>query len=552
MKRRIFRATLLVVLAVLLLSGILISLILYRDYAQRYFRQIRDEAQTISLAMDQGADGQELLPALKARGAEALRITWVDGTGKVLYDSSTSPELMENHLNREEIAQALRSGEGQSVRKSSTLSRRTFYYACRLADGTVLRVSGEQASVWGILLEMMGLLGLVFLVALGLSLLLSYRVAARIVQPLNAMDPEHPELPESYDELSPLLRKLEAQHRQIEAQIRALRQREEEFAAVTEHMQEGILIVDPTGQVLQCNPAAERLLHAEGKHLEQLGAADPYAALSAAVRQGKSQVQSLSLNGRSYRLLANPAYDGRVLTGAVLVLLDVTEQEDRETLRREFTANVSHELRTPLTAISGFAELIAVGMAKEQDIPRFASHIHRESRRLLALIEDILRLSQLDEGSGGEKTSQRLDIIARSVAQQLSAVAEEKGLSFSLETTPVQVSGVARLLEEIIYNLCDNAIKYNVAGGSLRLFVGMEQALPTLRVSDSGIGIPTEEQERIFERFYRVDKSHSKAIGGTGLGLSIVKHAVQFHQATLHLESTVGKGTVITVQFPKI
>lgn len=550
MKRRIFRATLLVAVAVLLLSAVLVSFILYRDYEQKYFAQIRGEAQTISLALDQGAEGQVLLPALQARDAVDLRITWIDGEGRVLYDSSTQAEQMENHLDREEILAALRSGEGQSVRTSSTLSRRTFYYACRLSDGTVLRVSGEQASVWAILLEVLGFLSLAFLVALGMSLFLSYRVAARIVKPLNELDPERPELPRNYSELTPLLQKLSAQNRQIEAQICALRKREEEFSAVTEHMKEGLLIVDPAGRVLLSNPAAEALLHCRGKNLRELDEFELFDNLFLAVKQGSSGQYSLHVDGRSYRILANPAYDGRTLTGAVLVLLDVTEQESRETLRREFTANVSHELRTPLTAISGFAELIAEGVAKEQDVPRFASHIRRESRRLLSLIEDILRLSQLDEGNGGEKLPQRLDLIARSVAQQLSALAEDKGLEFTVETSPAQVQGVAHLLEEIIYNLCDNAMKYNVTGGSVSLFAGTVQGVPTLRVKDSGIGIPAGEQERIFERFYRVDKSHSKAIGGTGLGLSIVKHAVQFHGAKLRLESRVSRGTTVTVSFP--
>lgn len=554
MTKRIFTAILLVTVAILLLSSAVISVVLYEDFEAQFFNELKSEAHTIAVALESGLPAEEYLPALEPARVTDLRVTWVAANGDVLYDSDADETTMENHLAREEIAEALQNGYGDSTRNSATISKKTIYYACRLTDGTVLRVSGTQDSVFGILLNVLKPTAGVLLTAVLLALVLSYRVSKRVVRPLNELDLENPQKVETYDELTPLLEKISAQNRQIRTQMEQLRRSQEEFAAVTGHMSEGLLVIDAKMRLLFCNEAAKRLLHieqAETQSLLTVNRSAPFREAADNALQGKHAQESLTLDGRIYQLVANPAYDGETLTGAVLLLLDVTEREDRERLRREFTANVSHELRTPLTSISGFAELIREGLAKPEDIPRFADRICSESQRLLALIEDILRLSQLDEGgSVEEKTPQKLDELACSVVQQLAPVAKEKGISITADTAPCEVMGVRRILEELIYNLCDNAVKYNRPKGSVKVTAKPIDGCPTLIVADTGIGIPEAEQERVFERFYRVDKSHSKAIGGTGLGLSIVKHAAAFHNAEITMQSEVGKGTEIKLRFP--
>lgn len=554
MTKRIFTAILLVTVAILLLSSAVISVVLYEDFEAQFFNELKSEAHTIAVALESGLPAEEYLPALEPARVTDLRVTWVAANGDVLYDSDADETTMENHLAREEIAEALQNGYGDSTRNSATISKKTIYYACRLTDGTVLRVSGTQDSVFGILLNVLKPTAGVLLAAVLLALVLSYRVSKRVVRPLNELDLENPQKVETYDELTPLLEKISAQNRQIRTQMEQLRRSQEEFAAVTGHMSEGLLVIDAKMRLLFCNEAAKRLLHieqAETQSLLTVNRSAPFREAADNALQGKHAQESLTLDGRIYQLVANPAYDGETLTGAVLLLLDVTEREDRERLRREFTANVSHELRTPLTSISGFAELIREGLAKPEDIPRFADRICSESQRLLALIEDILRLSQLDEGgSMEEKTPQKLDELACSVVQQLAPVAKEKGISITADTAPCEVMGVRRILEELIYNLCDNAVKYNRPKGSVKVTAKPIDGCPTLIVADTGIGIPEAEQERVFERFYRVDKSHSKAIGGTGLGLSIVKHAAAFHNAEITMQSEVGKGTEIKLRFP--
>lgn len=554
MTKRIFTAILLVTVAILLLSSAVISVVLYEDFEAQFFNELKSEAHTIAVALESGLPAEEYLPALEPARVTDLRVTWVAANGDVLYDSDADETTMENHLAREEIAEALQNGYGDSTRNSATISKKTIYYACRLTDGTVLRVSGTQDSVFGILLNVLKPTAGVLLAAVLLALVLSYRVSKRVVRPLNELDLENPQKVETYDELTPLLEKISAQNRQIRTQMEQLRRSQEEFAAVTGHMSEGLLVIDAKMRLLFCNEAAKRLLHieqAETQSLLTVNRSAPFREAADNALQGKHAQESLTLDGRIYQLVANPAYDGETLTGAVLLLLDVTEREDRERLRREFTANVSHELRTPLTSISGFAELIREGLAKPEDIPRFADRICSESQRLLALIEDILRLSQLDEGgSVEEKTPQKLDELTCSVVQQLALVAKEKGISITADTAPCEVMGVRRILEELIYNLCDNAVKYNRPKGSVKVTAKPIDGCPTLIVADTGIGIPEAEQERVFERFYRVDKSHSKAIGGTGLGLSIVKHAAAFHNAEITMQSEVGKGTEIKLRFP--
>ena len=555
MTKRIFAAILLVTVTVLLLSAAAISAVLYEDFEAQFFTSLKSEAHTIAVALESGLRAEDYLPALKPSQVSDLRVTWVAADGSVLYDSDADAATMENHLAREEIAEALQNGYGDSTRDSATISKKTIYYACRLTDGTVLRVSGTQDSVAGVLLNALRPAVFVLLAAVLLALVLSYRVSKRVVRPLNALDLENPQAVETYDELTPLLEKISTQNRQIRAQMEQLRRSQEEFAAVTGHMSEGLLVIDTKMRLLFSNESARRLLHItprDGQSLLEVNRSAPFREAAQDALQGNHAQESLTLDGRIYQLVANPAYDGQTLTGAVPLLLDVTERADRERLRREFTANVSHELRTPLTSISGFAELIREGLAKPEDVPRFAGRICSEAQRLLSLIEDILRLSQLDEGDAvEEKTPQRLDELAASVAQRLAPVAQQQGITLTADTAPCEVMGVRRILEELIYNLCDNAVKYNRPQGTVRVTAKTVDGAPTLVVADTGIGIPKAEQERVFERFYRVDKSHSKAIGGTGLGLSIVKHAAAFHGAQLTLDSEPGQGTTITLRFPK-
>ena len=555
MTKRIFAAILLVTVTVLLLSAAAISAVLYEDFEAQFFTSLKSEAHTIAVALESGLRAEDYLPALEPAQVSDLRVTWVAADGSVLYDSDADAATMENHLAREEIAEALQNGYGDSTRDSATISKKTIYYACRLTDGTVLRVSGTQDSVAGVLLNALRPAVFVLLAAVLLALVLSYRVSKRVVRPLNALDLENPQAVETYDELTPLLEKISTQNRQIRAQMEQLRRSQEEFAAVTGHMSEGLLVIDTKMRLLFSNESARRLLHItprDGQSLLEVNRSAPFREAAQDALQGNHAQESLTLDGRIYQLVANPAYDGQTLTGAVLLLLDVTERADRERLRREFTANVSHELRTPLTSISGFAELIREGLAKPEDVPRFAGRICSEAQRLLSLIEDILRLSQLDEGDAvEEKTPQRLDELAASVAQRLAPVAQQQGITLTADTAPCEVMGVRRSLEELIYNLCDNAVKYNRPQGTVRVTAKTVDGAPTLVVADTGIGIPKAEQERVFERFYRVDKSHSKAIGGTGLGLSIVKHAAAFHGAQLTLGSEPGQGTTITLRFPK-
>lgn len=555
MKQRIFRAILAVSAAILLLSVVLISIVLYNDLETQFRDELKSEAHTVARALDSGLPAGDYLPSLSPGQIMDRRLTLVTSDGSVLYDSAANAASMENHLDREEITNALQNGSGSSERYSKTLSKKTFYYACRLQSGDVLRVSGTQSSVFGILFRALRPAVVVVALAALLLLPLASRVANLVLKPLNEMDLEHPQSVEAFEEMAPLLEKISAQNRQIHTQMEQLRHREEEFSAVTEHMSEGLLLVDRQMRLLFRNEAACRLLHIEesaGQDLLSVNRSAPFREAVETALQGRRALETLRLEGRLYQLLASPAYDGGHLTGAVLLLLDVTEREDRERLRREFTANVSHELRTPLTSISGYAELIREGLARPEDVPRFAGNICRETERLLALIEDILRLSQLDEGEAVECSPQRLDLLAERVAGQLQPGAAGRGIRLEVRAAPCEVSGVESILEELIYNLCDNAVKYNREGGSVLITVGTEDGRPALTVADTGIGIPQAEQERVFERFYRVDKSHSRAAGGTGLGLSIVKHAAAFHHADITLHSVSGEGTRITVTFPEL
>lgn len=549
MTKRIFRATLLVGVAVLIASLALVMGVLYSYFGRVQESQLRDELSLAAVGVEK--NGTDYLRALQSH---QYRITWVRADGTVVYDTQVDAETMENHAQRQEIQQALAAGEGESSRYSSTLLQKTVYYAQRLPDGTVLRLSAVRVTAGVLVLNMLQPILLVLAAALILSGVLAGRLARRITEPLNRLDLEHPLENDTYEELAPLLRRMEHQRRQIDRQMGELRQRSEEFDQITGSMNEGLVLLDEAGAILSINPAARRLLDADGDCVGQdFLTVDRDVTMSDALRQAAEQGHSEfrgERNGREYQFdVTRIQTEGRT-AGTVLLVFDVTERTFAERNRREFTANVSHELKTPLQGIIGSAELLENGMVKQEDVPRFVGHIRAEAQRLVTLIGDIIRLSQLDEGEPMPTEPVELLAVAREVAENLRSAAETRNVTVEVTGTPATVSGVRRLLYEIVLNLCDNAIKYNTEGGRVEVEVAQDGGTAAVTVRDTGIGIPPEHQSRVFERFYRVDKSHSKASGGTGLGLSIVKHAVQYHHGVIQLKSEVGKGTEIRVTFP--
>ena len=544
MTSKIFRSTVFVAVVVLLCSLGIVMGVLYNHFTGVQVEQLKDE---LSLAVT-GTEqyGNAFLENVEA---DRFRVTWIDADGTVLFDTRVDESTMENHADREEIQEAFKSGSGSAVRNSSTLTEQTYYEARRLSDGTVLRISANQASAWALMMDLLWPIVLIAVLAIGLSALLARRMAKNIVEPLNKLNLEQPLSNDTYEELSPLLRRINQQHLQIDSQMRKLQRKTDEFVQITSHMQEGLVVLDKETHIRSINAAAMKIFGAEescvGGSFFQVNRSNALRqALNDALDHGHgSTVQELE--GRAYRFDMSGIQSEGNLLGAVILVVDVTESQNAEQLRREFSANVSHELKTPLQGIIGSAELLESGMVKAEDASRFVGHIRREASRLVNLIEDIIRLSQLDEGV--ELPAENVDMLA--LAEEIKTIllpsAEEKNVSISVSGAGFSVEGVRRMLQEVVYNLCDNAIKYNISGGSVTIHADNNR----LVVSDTGIGIPPEHKDRIFERFYRVDKSHSKASGGTGLGLSIVKHAVACHKAEITLESTPGKGTTITVAF---
>lgn len=550
MTKRIFRSILGVSLAVLLASLVLIVGVLHGYFQDRVSGELESLAEYIAHGVEENGTDYltEDLPG-------SYRITWVDADGTVLFDNRQDPEEMGNHAQREEIREALILGKGHAVRYSDTLSQQTLYAAQRLADGTVLRVSSAQYSVWVLVLQALQPVALMMLLAFILAMALASRVARQLVEPINAIDLNDPAGSETYEELTPLLSKLRSQQRQIQRQMRDLKRRQEEFTAITENMSEGFLVIDQETRVLTYNSAVLRLLYAqvpteEGESVYALNREAGFRRCVEEALAGRRCEQLLEKDDDCRQIIASPVEQDGQIAGAVLVILDVTEKEQRERLRREFTANVSHELKTPLQGIIGSAELLESGMVLPEDMPRFVGHIRSEAQRLVTLINDIIRLSELDEGGALPMEPVELLTLCRDTAAGLSAAAEKRHVTVSVTGEEVTVPGVRRLLSEVFANLCDNAIKYNVDGGSVAIHVSRKGDNACVTVSDTGIGIPAEHQSRVFERFYRVDKSHSKSSGGTGLGLSIVKHAVAYHHGTVELDSREGKGTTFTVTLP--
>lgn len=546
MTKRIFHSILLVASTVLLLSLLAVTGVFYSHFSKA--QKERLEAVVI-LAMH----GVELngIAYFDEYTPEEFRFTWVAADGSILYDSMATPEEMDNHVSREEINEAFESGTGESSRYSDTLMEKTLYCAKRLSDGTVIRASSGLASVVSMLFRLAIPIATVLLLAVVLSALLARRMAKRIVNPLRHLDFDRPMENEVYEELSPTLGTMNKQNKRIAEQMVLLRQKADEFEQIIAAVNEGIVLLDEYGVVISMNPAAKQWF---GIYTKCAGldffALNQGSKLSQTVRkalEGEKNGFRVQKDGREFQFDVSPIRSEEKLLGVVLYSFDVTEQVVAERSRREFSANVSHELKTPLQSIMGSAELMENGLVKPEDMPRFLGNIRREAGRLVTLINDIIHLSELDEAAEVVKETVVPESVAREVFSVLYPVAEQKGITLSLEGTPVEIEGVRRYLYEILYNLCDNAIRYNKEGGSVKVIIGRKGEQTVIKVCDTGIGIPKEHQSRVFERFYRVDKSHSKETGGTGLGLSIVKHAVQRHGGTLSLESIPGEGTTITV-----
>ena len=544
MTSKIFHSTVLVAVIVLLCSLGVVMGVLHNHFTQVQVEQLKDE---LSLAVT-GTEqyGNAFLENVEA---DRFRVTWVDTDGTVLFDTQADQTIMENHADREEIREAMETGFGSAVRTSATMTEQTYYEAQKLKDGTVLRISTNQESALSLMIGMIWPIILIAVLSIGLSALLARRMARRIVEPLNKLDLEQPLKNEVYEEISPLLHRIHRQHNQIQMQVEKMKRKADEFNQITASMQEGLVLLDSYGKIVSINPAAQKLFETDGDCIgRDFLMIDRTRAMRSAVNDALDKGRAYARenrNGRDYQFDLSCIKSDDMVIGAVILAFDITERLNSEQMRREFSANVSHELKTPLQGIIGSAELLESGMVKPEDTPRFVGHIRKEAARLVNLIEDIIRLSQLDEGV--ELPTEKVDMLAlaEDVKEILDTSAAEMNVRVDVTGAGFAVMGVRRMLQEIIYNLCDNAIKYNVPGGSVTIHAENNR----LVVSDTGIGIPAEHKDRIFERFYRVDKSHSKASGGTGLGLSIVKHAVQYHHGIITLQSELSKGTTISVLF---
>ena len=526
--------------------------ILYSNFDGQMRKELSKEAAYLSYGVEQ--QGVDYLKNIKDKSA---RITYIDKDGTVLFDNEADVSEMKNHSDRTEFQKAEKYGAGESSRYSDTLSEKTIYYALRLKDGTVLRVSGTQDSVLALVENLIvPLCGLLCLMLI-LSGIMASAISKRIVKPINELDLESPEENQIYEELSPLLSKIHRQNREIQNQLELAKQQQEEFSLITENMQEGLIVIDKYTMILSANSSAWNLFHMDrvrqGESVYCLDREEEFRHAIEQVLSGEHTELVLKLNGSDIQLIANPVIRDKKTEGAVVLLVNVTEKLERESLRREFSANVSHELKTPLTSISGFAEIMQGGLVKNEDIPKFAGRIYKEAQRLLQLVEDVIQISQLDE----EKTSyvwESVDVyqVCKNAFESLKEKAKRLNVHLYICGERMKMEAVRTLLEEAVYNICDNAIKYNRNDGSVSVFLTQTAQEIQIVVKDTGVGIPKEDQDRVFERFYRVDKSHSKEIGGTGLGLSIVKHAVGALKGSVILRSEEGNGTEITLRFPKV
>ena len=551
MSKKIFKYIMLVSSLITVLGLAFVVGILYHYFQGQLMDELKKEAVYISRGVESA--GTDYLQQLND---EDSRITYVDESGKVIYDNEANVESMDNHGHRKEIREAEINGEGADERMSSTLSEKTMYYAVRLENGNVLRVSSNQASVWMLLLQLLPPFVVVLILMLLLSGVFASRLSEKVVEPLNGLDLEHPEENDAYDEVQPLLSKIGRQSRQIRLQLEAARRQQKEFSIITENMQEGLLVIDRYTMVLSVNSSVGRLLKVKevktGESVYLLNRSEEFRDVVGQVLEGKHEDKVLRLDGSDIQVIANPVTRENKTEGAVILLVDVTEKVEREQLRREFSANVSHELKTPLTSISGFAEIMQDGFVKDEDVKVFAGRIYKEAQRLIRLVGDVIRISRLDEG-GLPYQWEKLDLysLTHDIFSTLHEAAEKQEVHMYMEGGSTVLDTVPMIMEEVLYNVCDNAVKYNHRGGEVFVRLKDEGDAVRVNVRDTGIGIPKEDQERIFERFYRVDKSHSREIGGTGLGLSIVKHGVKTLNGRLWLNSEPGQGTEIIMEFPK-
>ena len=551
MVNKIFRSNFFTSMLILLVSFCLIFGVLFSYFEAQMFTELESEAGYISYAVKN--EGTDFIDNFNEKGK---RITLVSSDGTVLADTKADAEELENHADRKEIADALKNGKGTSSRYSDTLMQKTLYYAEKLDDGTILRVSTTQNSVVIILLGLLQPLIIIIVLALIISIFLSYRLSKAIIKPINELDLDNPAANETYEELTPLLKKISAQKKTISNQIKEAKQKQEEFKLITENMSEGLLIIDKDFNMLSYNQAAKTLLDvddADNKSVLSFNRSRGFRNTIETALSGERAENDITHDENTYNLIANPVYENEKIIGAVIVIIDITESVKREQLRQEFTSNVSHELKTPLTSISGFAEMMKSGGTPDETVVDFSTSIYDEAQRLITLVSDIMKISELDEGAVPiEKENIDIYELSKNIVKRLTPIADKRNITINIIGNTAKVYGARKILDEMIYNLCDNSIKYNKENGTVDVIINQANNKTSITVRDTGIGIPQNEQNRVFERFYRVDKSHSKLVGGTGLGLAIVKHGAAYHDAEISLESTEGKGTSVTISFSHI
>lgn len=552
MTKRIFRAVFgLTVVMILAVVGLVLGM-MYAYFSVEQREELRNQAIYVGAGIEVGG-----LDYLAQMQKHSDRVTWIDENGVVLFDSKVKPEQMKNHKEREEIAAALEDGEGFSQRYSTTLANKTVNYALRLENGTIVRISTLTTSPIVLFFTMTQPLAIILVAAILLSIFLAFQTAKNIMKPINDIDLEQPELAVVYDELTPLLRRIAVQNKQIYLQVRELKRQKQEFDMITSNMQEGLLVLDARGDVLSYNTGALHLMGIEAPKEQasvfQLNRSEGFRRSVESALSGAHWEEKILICGRFCQLFANPVFQEDTLAGAILLFFDVTEREEIEKLRREFTANVSHELKTPLTSISGFAEIMQNGMVQGEDVPRFAGKIYDEAQRLICMVQDIIKLSKLDEKQKAmEKEPVDLAFLIEEVVKRLEPIAEKKGVTIAVDAEPIIFIGVKQVLQEMLYNLCDNAIRYNYENGKVNVSLENHETEIVITVSDTGMGIAPSNQSRIFERFYRANESRSKETGGTGLGLSIVKHGALLHNGKISLTSELKKGTKFKLVLPKI
>lgn len=560
MTKRIFGGAFIVSLVAIISAVAMVLGVAYTKEQQLFKRQLEQQAMLLAATMENTSpdDDVESLRKLShdIHGTFENRITYIGQDGTVLFDNEADPATMENHLGREEVVAAKQSGTGTAIRESYTMSEMTVYCARVIGYGCIVRVAGTMDTVAARIAGMWWEVLLVVITAAMVSLGVAAIVARVVVKPINSIDLKNPDIGESYSEIAPLLHRISEQNHEIDQQIAELTRSRKEFSLITENMSEGFIIIDSRTEVLSYNTAALKILGSDftgsSHSVLVLNRSEAFRSAVEDALAGKRSETDLTLSEKIYQVIATPAFTGSNVTGAVMIILDITEKEAREELRREFTSNVSHELKTPLTTIYGISDMLVGGIVKPADIPGFAKNIRDEAGRMITLIQDILKLSQLDENTFSDQR-ERVDLyeLAQSAAERLRPQADEKHVTISVTGERSEFTGIATVLEEMIYNLLDNAVKYNKQGGRADVDVRSSGDDIVVTVSDTGIGVPADSIDRIFERFYRADKSHSRKIGGTGLGLSIVKHGVSLHGGSITVKSSEGSGTTFTMTLPK-